>query len=251
MSLICIIDADSIPYICSNSALAKGLPVEKAYENVDKIMDKIMHKNNTNEYIMIVSGANNYRYLIDPEYKKFRIKYRDKTQAGYYPEVKRYMIQKYKAYKCIGAEADDVCATLHTKMPEDTVIVSSDKDLLQVPGVHYNHSKDTSITVNQLGHIQKTNNKVTASGDFLLYFQMLIGDSSDGIEGIRKIGPITAYKILNNCKTTDHLRNTVEEVYKDHYGTEWLKYYNKNYSLLKINTNIIVNVPEPINYHYI
>lgn len=252
MPLICVIDADSIPYICSNSALSKGLPIEAAYKKVDSTIDRILNRNNSDQYIMLVGGSNNYRSIVNPEYKKFRAKYRDKSEAGYYPEVKKYMIDKYYAYRCHGAEADDVCATLHSKMPNDTIIVSPDKDLLQIPGGHYDYLKDIYTTVTQLGYIKKTtNNKITATGDFLLYYQLLVGDSSDGISGIWKIGPQSAYKKLSHCTSSDQLKEVVTNIYKDTYKNDWEYYYNYNFSLLKINSNLILQVPTIIKYHYL
>ena len=77
-----------------------------------------------------------------------------------------------------GMEADDLVSAYHNK---NTVICSPDKDVLQQNiGQHYNYGKAELISVDKF------------EAQRFLWKQVLMGDSTDGIEGIPKVGPKTA-----------------------------------------------------------
>ena len=97
-----------------------------------------------------------------------------------------------------------------------TVICSIDKDLLQVPGLHYNWVHDRSER-------NDTNGKVSVSEDVglrKLYQQVLTGDSTDAILGIRGVGPVTARKIIGGVLAE-------EKLLFDACVVEWRKYLDK------------------------
>ena len=84
-------------------------------------------------------------------------------------------------------EADDVLAIRNKQLNElgvSNVIVSVDKDLLQIPGVHYNPIKDEIQSITEF------------SASYNFWKQVLMGDVTDGIYGISGVGPKTAEKIL-------------------------------------------------------
>lgn len=80
-------------------------------------------------------------------------------------------------------EADDllgICAT------EGGVAVTVDKDLRQVPGIHWNPDKEKEpVLVSQ------------EEADRFLYSQWITGDSTDNIWGLWKCGPARATKVLD------------------------------------------------------
>jgi DNA polymerase-1 len=83
-------------------------------------------------------------------------------------------------------EADDVMGIAQTngKTP-NTVIVSVDKDMVQIPGWHLNpHKQDFPIFITE------------EEADHTFYMQWLGGDSTDGYGGIKGVGPKKAEKIL-------------------------------------------------------
>jgi 5'-3' exonuclease len=69
------------------------------------------------------------------------------------------------------------------------IIVSIDKDFMQVPGWHYNF-------------VKKVKKQVTPEeGLRFFYKQILMGDSADNIKGIHRVGEVTATKMLAELKT--------------------------------------------------
>lgn len=87
---------------------------------------------------------------------------------------------------CDGYEADDALGMNQT---EGAVICSIDKDLLQIPGQHYNFVKGLWTEITEL------------DGWFNFYVQLLVGDTSDNIPGCPGIGKVKAPRILAGCKT--------------------------------------------------
>ena len=132
---------------------------------------------------------------------------RDPThKPKYYKELKQYMIDVLGARVIHGEEADDALTqTQHAHPDDSTVIVTIDKDLDQVPGWHYNWRKDSLYYV------------TPEEGDKWFWKQMLIGDASDNIPGINKIGPKTADKLITTADNAVN-RKLVRELYDKQYG---------------------------------
>lgn len=95
-------------------------------------------------------------------------------------------MDKYKAVIMDGLEADDVLGILSTEPSnEERIIVSIDKDLLQIPG---KISKD-GMTFEEISEDE---------ANYWHMMQTLTGDSTDGYSGCPKVGVKTAQKILGD-----------------------------------------------------
>lgn len=134
-----------------------------------------------------------WRHDLLPTYKATR-KYREPPQLR--GALREYLESKYECIARPGLEADDVCGILGTWAPfraraksGTVVIVSSDKDLTQIPGFHIQPGKrDTIFEVTR------------ESGEKFHYTQTLTGDPCDNYDGCPGIGPVRAEKILGDLK---------------------------------------------------
>ena len=61
--------------------------------------------------------------------------------------MNEYLVKEYKAEVCDGQEADDALGINQT---DQTIICTIDKDLLMIPGQHYNFVKEEFKTVTYL-----------------------------------------------------------------------------------------------------
>lgn len=132
-----------------------------------------------------VKGKGNFRKDLSPDYKSHRPEL-DKKVRDKLNYLHKYAVSK-GAIQADGMEADDLVSiwayeALDNK--EDYVICGIDKDLLQIPGHHYNYGKDTWQLINEEEALHN------------LYLQCLTGDSADNIPGLKGIGPKKAEKIL-------------------------------------------------------
>lgn len=89
-------------------------------------------------------------------------------------------------------EADDVISWLASQVSDNVVIVSSDKDMLQLvtERVHvYNAISKKLCTVESFEAITDTRR------EHFLLTKAIMGDSSDNIKGVRGFGPVKAKKL--------------------------------------------------------
>ncbi len=163
-------------------------------------------------------GSSNNRKNIIPEYKSARnitrvtkhelfdnLEEEDDSKVDQIVRIIQYLTTLPVKTICLSrVEADDVIAylssTLPTKPEDRAFIVSSDKDYLQLVTekviVYRPIEKEyyTTDTVKEKFGVTPNN--------FLLY-KLLMGDNSDGITGIKGLGPKGLFKRFPELKTQD------------------------------------------------
>ena len=145
---------------------------------------------------------------------------RTAAKPHHYDLIRDRLLTYWEFHGIIGQEADDSLAQEQTEQGDKTVIVSIDKDMLQVPGWHYNF-------------VNRTMQKLTFFEGFRNFcVQMLMGDKVDNIIGLHRVGIKTAQKIVNDTSPWEAaLLETVALEYKKHGDTE-LKHFKENAKLL-------------------
>lgn len=147
-------------------------PVHAALGNAKRTVQGILRDLNATDYKVYLTDGLSFRKdvaTIQP-YKGQR----SLPKPVWYNEIREYLQRKYKAEVFTEIEADDAVAIDSVKYP-DAVIVHIDKDLNQLPGVHWNFRTKTRYTVT---HEQGLRN---------FYRQMLTGDVVDNIPGLYRI----------------------------------------------------------------
>ncbi|QDT66282.1 DNA polymerase I [Calycomorphotria hydatis] len=118
------------------------------------------------------------------------------------------------AVKCPGWEADDIIATLTKQAVAegfDVRIVTSDKDARQLLGPQvqlFNCRKNSFLDEEFL------RKDWGISPEQVIDFQGMVGDSSDNIPGVPKIGPKTATALLEQFGSLDEILARTEEISK-------------------------------------
>lgn len=118
-------------------------------------------------------------------------------------KVAEYIMSKYISLLFEDLEADDVVSALQG---EDTYIMSKDKDLKQVPGMHYDFAS------NKIYEITKQ------EAAYNLAYQLLAGDSTDNIGGFPKIGKKKAKAFLDAIVSPREYVLRVAKLYQDNFG---------------------------------
>ncbi|NBW29079.1 hypothetical protein EBR37_01720 [bacterium] len=188
-----LIDADIVAYRVA-CTLQDDDAQEFAYARTEDLVDQILVNTEATEYNLYLTGKDNFRYTIYPEYKA----HRPKEKPVWLEAIRQYLIATFNAEVIDGMEADDALGLNQT---EDSVICSIDKDLLMIPGKHYNFVKDEFYDVTEFEGLKH------------FYKQCLMGDRSDNIKGIEKIGTKKADKLLAECETEKHLFDAVRNAY--------------------------------------
>jgi 5'-3' exonuclease len=150
---------------------------------------------------MHLTGKNNFRYKIATTvpYKGNRV---DKPKPKHLAFLRSYLVKEWGASISEGEEADDTIAIEATKLGDNCVIVSLDKDLDQIVGWHYNFVKRLGYYITPEEALVK------------LYTQMITGDAADNIKGLFRVGPVKAAKIIGDTTNELELYNKVLEAYE-------------------------------------
>lgn len=179
-STICLIDGDSLLYYEMDKPT-----LEQALSGIDSRVETILTNCNANTYVGFLTGKNGYRYQVSPTYKANR-KYRPKPIIFY--ALREYLKQRYSFKEFDGLEADDLVAYYGVNNSDYKVVICSpDKDVLhQCIGKHFNYQKVEFVTTSE------------TDAEKFLWKQVLMGDSTDNIQGIPGVGIKTAENWLKD-----------------------------------------------------
>lgn len=153
---------------------------------------------------LFLTGKDNFRKNVLPTYKGGR---KDTRKPVCFNEARKYVRDMYYAKVINGIEADDAIGIMATMYPDDTCIVSKDKDLKTIPGTHFDYKEEKIYTI------------LPVEAEYNFLKQTLTGDQTDGYLGCPGIGPKRAHEILDNCdqEGTSRWKAVVEAFAKKGY----------------------------------
>ena len=125
-----------------------------------------------------------------------------------------------------GFEADDLIATYADQAVAagyEVVIVSSDKDLMQMVGDHVSMQDPMKQTVIREDQVKE---KFGVGPDKVIDVQALAGDSSDNVPGVPGIGVKTAAELINTYGDLDTLLDRADEIKQPKRRQNLLEYAN-------------------------
>ncbi len=168
--------------------------------------------------------------------KEYQGNRKDKAKPEHLETIRTYIAEHLNGMVHLHQEADDGMATANYRAvdPNLSVIVSKDKDLRMVSGLHYDFDTGTVVDVDDpFGLIWVDRSKKTAKvlgwGTAFFWAQMLMGDTADNIQGLpcgpdgKKVGPIKAYEYLKDCTSDWQCFQVVKYLWAEstHEYTHW------------------------------
>ena len=111
-----------------------------------------------------------------------------------------------------GVEADDVIGTLAKEASEaglNTVISTGDKDMTQLVNKHI---RVVNTMSNELLDEKGVEDKFGVKPKLIVDYLALVGDSSDNVPGVEKVGPKTAVKWLVEYGSLDEIIKNAEKI---------------------------------------
>ena len=168
---------------------------------IDSEVNTLKSKSGVDDVIMYLSSHSNFRKDLNSDYKAKRVGSR---KPVCYKPAREYIKKSYESRQSKWLEADDLLGVDCTKDSDNTCIVSTDKDLLTIPGNHWDFETESIFNLS----------KKSAEKNF--YRQALSGDQVDGYPGCLGVGTITANKILEEADKNDDSRwGAVVKTYKE------------------------------------
>lgn len=164
-------------------------------ENLSLLIDGFKDRLNADRIVVCLSDTENYRKTVMPSYKSNRDGIRRPMILG---ALKAHLEASYETFIRPTLEADDVLGILATNpklIPGEKIIITEDKDLRQVPGLHWNPKKE--------GAKQKIEDQLPTrvsarQGENYFLSQVLSGDMTDGYPGCPGIGSERAMRAVLN-----------------------------------------------------
>ena len=115
--------------------------------------------------------------------------------------IREYLSKAWDFMISENEEADDCIAIDHVKNKFKSVIASIDKDFMQLKGKHWNFVKKEMTYVSEEQSLLN------------FYLQVLTGDRTDNIIGLKGVGPVKANKILESYTSATEMYTACVEAY--------------------------------------
>ena len=227
-----LLDFDVLVYECGFGVMTgweeENPPrFDRAAELLDNKIANIVAMAGADSYQGFLTGKNNFRekIAVTKPYKGNR----KQEKPFHYKNLRAYMVGKHNAIIIDGMEADDAmaieqyedwrnCYKIYMGLSFEekdistlgTIICSRDKDLKQCPGMHYSweNGRQPSFGPKYISYEE---------GMRFFYYQCLVGDTVDHIQGLPKCGPVKAQKILGDTQVSTELFQRVREAYRGFY----------------------------------
>ena len=197
--MIANIDGDIVAFRCA--AASEDADLEIACLRADKLMQDIVYLSGAKSFNCYLTGRNNFRKEIYPEYKANR---KDKPKPIHLQGIRDFLVDRWTAEVSEGCEADDL---LGMNQSGSTICCSIDKDLLQLEGKHYNWVRAEFYDQSYIGGIKQ------------FYLQLLQGDKGDNIPGIYGVGPKKAERYLEGVTDEQEMFDICLELYQHDHET--------------------------------
>ncbi len=191
---------------------ADGTPINAVFGFTNMLV-KLIEDYSKDKMIVIFDAAReNFRNHIYPAYKANRGEAPDDL-IPQFPLI-RECVKSFNIpqVEIEGYEADDLIATYSTlakKNNIETIIVSSDKDLMQLVN---NEVTMLDPMKNRIIEIKDVVEKFGVKPDKVIQIQALTGDKVDNIPGAPGIGPKTASQLINEFDDIDGLFKNLNKI---------------------------------------
>jgi DNA polymerase-1 len=218
---ILLIDASSLIYpafhVMGELKTSTGFPTGAIYGYARTVL--MLLREYPSQYVAVAfdSRGPTHRHEKFSEYKAHRPAM-DETLAAQIPKIKELTdALKLKKFEVPGYEADDIIAALvplAAAQGLDVLIVSGDKDLLQLVGDGVRVLKPGRDVTRDLKILDSAGVQqyLGVRPDQVLDFLALVGDSVDNVPGVPGIGEKTAQKLLSQFPSLEALLENLDKV---------------------------------------
>ena len=227
---------------------ADGTPINAVFGFTNMLVKLIEDYSDDKMIVIFDAARENFRNKIYPEYKANRGEAPDDL-IPQFPLI-RECVKSFNIpqLEIEGFEADDLIAT-YVKLAEkdkiETIIVSSDKDLMQLV------SKNVTMLdpmKNKKIEIKDVEEKFGVKPDKVIFIQALTGDKVDNIPGAPGIGPKTASQLINEFNDIDGLIKNLDKIKQEKRRNILTESENDiRLSLELVTLKNDVQIPESIN----
>ena len=179
-----------------------------------------LHKDYPADYSACIFDAKGktFRDDIYPEYKANRASMPDELRGQIAPLHEAIKAMGWPMIVEEGVEADDVIGALAKQAEREgmrVIISTGDKDISQLVNEHVtvvNTMRDAFRKTDETLDVAGVENKFGIPPSLMIDYLMLIGDTSDNVPGVEKVGPKTAVKWLKQYGSLESIIAHADEI---------------------------------------
>ncbi len=219
-----LVDGSALAYR-SHFAFARNPLINSRGENTSAIFGFVREllriiDDEKPDYLGVVFDTSEptFRHKTYPEYKATREKMPDELRDQL-PRLRELISAMHiPILEVPGYEADDALATLARKAAEagvEVYLVTGDKDLMQIitPQIRMCNLRRDSGTIEILDP-EKVRQKMGVPPEKIVDYLALVGDSSDNVPGVPRVGKKTALELLQEFGSLDAILQNADKVGK-------------------------------------
>jgi DNA polymerase-1 len=191
---------------------SRGEPTGAVLGVVNMLLKFLRESASAQVVVVFDAPGKTFRDELFAEYKAHRPPMPDDLRAQVEPLLETVLALGLPLLRISGVEADDVIGTLARRAADagrSVLISTGDKDMCQLVGPHITLVNTMSGSVYDRDGVKA---KFDVWPEQMIDYLALVGDSSDNIPGIDKVGPKTAAKWLAQYSTLDNLVANAAEV---------------------------------------
>lgn len=233
MSTILLVDADSLVYRVAANSTETTLAGQQNI--LDEAIEIMAERTEATDAVFLLTGRGCFRKDIPVpkvlkdgtvEYVEYKGNRKDTVPPATLNDLRAYLTTTYTDTRIFyKVEADDamsyVMSCLDSYQKTKVIMAGIDKDLLQIPGTHFNWVKNEFNLV------------FPRDAELFLKKQLLCGDRTDNVHGLPGIGEVKAGKLLAENPNLD-----VAAFYAPYFkmSCRYMTQYYRNRSLLELLT---------------
>ncbi|QDP50770.1 MAG: putative ribonuclease H [Prokaryotic dsDNA virus sp.] len=224
--MIILFDADSLIYSSCYQCETFDEAVGKFDEVYMAIINRLDEHYGVDKIVTCAESRGNYRKLLSKTYKANR---KDKSKPDFFDELSEAVCEMYHIKQAHGFETDDLIAIMWNRLQkeigrENVMIVSLDKDYMQIPALIYNYHHKHKVVYDVTPEMARHN----------FYKQMIVGDSADNVNYLKGYGQKRAQSVLKHAKTRYQYTKEVFKLFKQVYKSKAREKFIECYRILKL-----------------
>ena len=201
-------------------------PVENAIFTLRAMVNGYFKDAQVTQRRIFLDGDRNFRHDV-ATIQGYKANRKDNPKPEHYAALRDYAVKHLGAIVCSDIETDDALSMEQHQAPENTIIITIDKDLLMVPGYkfYYNRAKELPGGKKDVTPCFLYQTKDLALRSF--YQQLIVGDRTDNIPGLGGtreepgIGDKGAEKIVAGFTDFRALQAHIVGLYREKYGESY------------------------------
>lgn len=225
----------------------RGEPINAVYGLVSMLLRVIQDLKPTHIAVAFDEKEKTFRHKALPTYQAQRPPTHEDLSSQFEKARRFLKAALIPAYSKPGFEADDVIGTIADKAKENVVIVTGDRDQLQLINDRVRlYMPIAGLANSKLFGVEETVERMGVPPSQIDDYKALVGDSSDNYGGIPGVGPKTAIDLLLKYESFEEIYKHLNDI-PDKVREKLVK-GRKNGTLSKKLATIVRDVPIKIEF---